>query len=117
MNIEQKIANAKKVLANLYKETGPEQVGFLLENSLVEVVNVCNDPMHGFDVHATDIIQYTEKQTSWATWHTHPGSPSNLSGEDYNNFQAWASLYHFIIGNDGVRCFKYDYDKKSILEV
>lgn len=117
MQIE-KLNNIKDFLIRLYNPTGPERVGFLKdENKIVEVPNVANLPNEGFRVEGQVIVDHTEKYGCWGTWHTHPGEDANLSGEDYRSFKFWPDLYHFIIGNDGVRCFKWDDEKQAILEV
>ncbi len=107
----------KRALLSYYAPTGPERVGFVLEREIVEVPNVCQNPEEGFAVNPLDVILYTEEQKALATWHTHPGVSSNLSGEDFKTFKAYPQLAHFVVGKDGVRCYKYSTEKKTILEV
>jgi len=106
----------KTEICTHYSDTGPEKVGFVLPDKVVKVMNIADKPDEGFDVDPSDIIKYTEQKGAIATWHTHPGSPSNLSGEDFHTFKMWPDLYHLIIGKDGVRCFKYDTEKKALME-
>lgn len=115
---EQTISNLKSVLKNLYSDKGNERVGFIRgENRIIEVPNISAAPMEGFRISAADIINHVENFQCWATWHTHPNEDSNLSGEDYVSFTAWPDLHHFVIGNDGVKCYKWDEDKKALLQV
>lgn len=108
----------KKLLTNFYSNEGPERVGFIIpRNEIVEVENISENPLDGFLVDAEDIIHYTETKGAIATWHTHPNQSANLSGEDNRIFFNWPELTHFIIGNDGVRAFKYDEKLKDILEI
>ena len=89
-------------LLQFYAPDGPERVGFVLMNDeIVEVKNVHPNPEHAFDVDANDIIWYEDRVK--ATWHTHPGSSSNLSGDDYVAFTNWPLVCHYIIGADGLR--------------
>lgn len=108
----------KEVLSVLYSETGPERVGFIHgEHSIIEVPNISKLPDEGFCVSGSVIIEHTEQKDCWATWHTHPNEDSNLSGEDYRSFKAWSNLTHFVIGNDGVKAFKWDSQKDALVEV
>ena len=113
-----KINSIKSILSPLYAPEGRERVGFVLEgNKIVEVQNVSPEPEEGFLVSEDDIEKWIDPGGCLAVWHTHPGQSSNLSGEDYRTFMVWRNLKHFIIGNDGVRCFGYDEGKKAIMEL
>lgn len=108
----------KKLLNNFYSNEGPERVGFIIpRNEIVEVRNISDKPHDGFLVAPEDIILYTEEKEAIATWHTHPNQSANLSGEDYRIFHNWPNLTHFIIGNDGVRAFKFDEQLQDIIEI
>lgn len=112
------IDKLKEILLSLYREEGPERVGFIHGDSkIVEVKNFSDKPMDGFKVGAKDLIDHTDQEDCWATWHTHPKDVSNLSGEDYHSFKSWPDLHHFIIGNDGVKVYKWSYEKDALLEV
>lgn len=112
------IEKTKKKLNKFYSETGPELVGFVSAKGKVSpVTNVSPDPDEGFMVSAADIEFYTEVTPSKATWHTHPGETSNLSGEDYKTFMVWDDMIHFIIGKDGVTAYYFDDEAKGILQV
>lgn len=92
-------------LSEYYADTGPERVGFVLQDgTVVEVENVCHDPENGFEVNPRDLVDYEDDL--WATWHTHPGSDANLSSDDYAGFLSWPYLYHYVIGKDDIRRFK-----------
>lgn len=112
------IKELRSVLKSLYTEGGPERCGFILPgNKLVEVKNTAPNPEEGFQVSPEDFIQYMDEEGAIATWHTHPNYQSNISGDDYIAFKAFSDQHHFIIGNDGVRCYKMDMTKKAIMEV
>lgn len=84
---------------------GPERVGFVMPSGeVIEVDNVCDTPESGFDVSGADIVAHTS--VAYATWHTHPDQDANLSAKDYEAFLNWPNLRHFIVGNDGVRCYE-----------
>lgn len=110
-----KIKLARKIISRFYSEEGPERVGFLLENRVLEVPNYCPTPDAGFIISPEDVVNHGER--AWATWHTHPGHPSNLSGDDFNMFREWEDHYHFIVGSDGVRCYKMDTSKGALMEI
>lgn len=120
MKQSQKINEAKKQLAKFYAKEGPEHCGFIKTTDhsyeIVEVKNIAQNPAEGFEITAADIIAHTESPGCWATWHTHPACDCNLSGKDYVMFKAWSNLYHFIVGNDGVKCYYFDKDRKAVLE-
>ena len=108
----------KKILKGFYHPEGAERIGFITgDNIVIEVNNISSDPTGGSMVSAIDIIKATEEQAAWATWHTHPDQDSNLSGEDYRMFKVWKYLTHFIVGNDGVKAFKWDEKLQDIIEV
>jgi proteasome lid subunit RPN8/RPN11 len=91
-------------LERFYASDGPERVGFILtDGQVIEVENVCHDPLNGFEVRPEDLIAH-EDQIS-ACWHTHPGCTANLSSDDYIAFQNYPHLHHYVIGQDGIRCF------------
>lgn len=91
-------------LSQFYAPSGPERVGFILDNDeIVEVDNVSVTPEDGFEVSAEDLVRFEGRTV--ATWHTHPNETSNLSLDDYLGFLNWPDLRHYIIGNDGVKAF------------
>lgn len=94
-------------LLNFYSGDGSERVGFVLhDGTAVEVDNVSDEPHQGFVVSTEDLLKY--ELSARATWHTHPGSSSNLSVEDSVAFKSWPQLEHYVIGSDGIRHFKVD---------
>lgn len=108
----------KKLLNSFYYHEGIERVGFVIpENEIVEVKNRSENPLNSFLVSPQDIIEFTETKQAIATWHTHPNQSANLSGEDYKIFKSWPKLIHFIVGNDGVKAFKFDEQLQDIIEI
>jgi proteasome lid subunit RPN8/RPN11 len=88
-----------------YSKSGIERVGFILTSGEeVEVENIHEDPNNGFDVDPAILVKYEADIV--ATFHTHPDCSSNLSVDDYQAFFNWPEVLHFIIGNDGIRCFQ-----------
>lgn len=113
----EQLNDLKKLLKRFYAMEGKERVGFIGDNKIFEVENRAENPLIGFYVTPQDIITYTEEKKCWATWHTHPGQDCNLSGEDSKMFLQWPDLVHFIIGNDGVKVYQYNPDKKAVLQI
>lgn len=93
------------MLQEKYEAEGPERVGFILSSGeVVEVENVSDDPENAFKVSLEDIIAHEANATG--TWHTHPGETSNLSVSDYKSFLNWPTLDHYIVGADGIACYR-----------
>lgn len=88
-----------------YSNKGPERGGIVTKLGLVELKNVCEDPINGFELSYEDLDKLDEINTL-ATFHTHPGSSSNLSHEDYESFMSYPRLTHYIIGEDGISTYK-----------
>ena len=79
-----------------------ERVGLILRSGeVIELVNISNTPNKAFAVAPEDMIKYEGSAT--ATWHTHPESSSDLSGEDYIGFTMWPDFLHLIFGTEGVQ--------------
>lgn len=112
MKIEPKVI--KTVLKQFYTADGPERCGMILGTQVIELQNMAGNPEMGFLIGAEDNVKYSDEAD--ATWHTHPGSTANLSGDDYEMFRMWPDMLHFIIGNDGVRCYYFDKDRKAVME-
>lgn len=92
-------------LLKFYATTGPERVGVILKSGeIIEAENIHPNPDEGFDVSAEVLVKYDGEIVG--AFHTHPSSTSNLSADDYQGFLNWPDLLHFIIGSDGVRCFR-----------
>src|SRR4051812_8652969 len=82
----------------------PERCGFVLpRNKIVEVKNICHDPVNGFDISGEDLLKYAEEAV--ASWHTHTGVDCNLTRDDLASFLNYPTLKHYIIGSDGVACY------------
>ena len=111
------IEEVKKLLKHFYAVEGNERVGFVHTDTIIEVRNAAENPVLGFFIGPEDVLKHTEEMNAWASWHTHPSQNSNLSGEDHKMFVQWPDLYHFIIGSDSVKCYKWDSLKKAVLEI
>lgn len=91
-------------LLTFYSDQGPERCGLILSSGeIVELENVADDPLEAFEISDDDIIQYEDEAK--ASWHTHPGTSSQLSFEDCEGFLSYPDLQHHIIGNDGVTTY------------
>jgi proteasome lid subunit RPN8/RPN11 len=75
----------------------------LLDGTIVDCDNTHPEPTKGFRIPAKELVKYEDDL--YGTWHTHPHDTANLSQTDYEGFNQWPRLRHFIIGIDGVRCF------------
>ena len=82
--------------------------------TLVELVNICDQPEEGFQL-SPDAVQVLFEDDTVATWHTHPGETSTLSTGDYGSFQAYPHLRHYVVGKDGVSCYKVDEDGAVVI--
>lgn len=90
--------------------TSPERCGFVLAGDVVvEVKNICEDPINGFDVSGRDIMEYED--LAIGTWHTHPDKNSNLTIDDHNSFLSYPQLTHYIVGSDGVSSYAVERGK------
>jgi hypothetical protein len=92
--------------------TTHERVGFIVDDEVVEVENICPKPVSGFQVSGADLLKYGDVAS--ASWHTHPGSTSNLTTEDYETFLAYPKWQHHIVGNDGVTTYYVENGKVLI---
>ncbi len=98
---------ANDLLREFYAAEGNERVGFVLDDgSVVEVENEAPEPATSFDICTEDLITFGDR--AGATFHTHPGSSSNLSVEDHIAFTSWPDLIHNIVGSDGLSSYKID---------
>lgn len=114
---KKQIEGLKLVLKHVYNAQGAERVGFIQDSRIIEVPNYSVNSEEGFLVGVADNIKYTDDPATQATWHTHPGALSNLSGDDFETFRMWPDYHHFIIGSDGVRCYFYDQVRNAVMEV
>lgn len=97
-------------LLKFYAPDGPERAGFVLnDGTIVEVQNADPDPENACTIAPEDFITFEDCAT--ATWHTHPGASSNLSVDDMFAFKNWPDLKHYVVGIDGVRCFRVERGK------
>lgn len=79
-----------------------ERCGFVLKRrKILELDNRHPEPTNGFEIDPKETLRYIDKLVG--IWHTHPGSPAVLSGEDKLCIEQWPDLAHYIIGSDGVR--------------
>lgn len=82
-----------------------ERCGFILsDGEVIELKNVHVEPTSGFEIDPEDILRYIDRIDS--IWHTHPNSPSVLSGEDKLCMEAWPQVTHKIVGDDGITTYK-----------
>jgi len=82
-----------------------EHCGLVLQDgSIIETPNTHTDPHNGFIIPAKLMLQHEDALRG--TWHTHPNDVANLSQSDFAGFSQWPMLEHYIVGVDGVRCFK-----------
>lgn len=96
-------------LREYYSDEGPERCGFILrDNSIVEVENLALNNNDGFEMSGKDILSYMYEAIG--SWHTHPGSPSNLSMGDYDGFFNFKGMDHYIVGIDGIRRYYFKDD-------
>lgn len=76
-----------------------ERCGLILKRGkTVEITNVAAEPETSFEMSPDEIFPYVKKGNIIGTWHTHPQSDPNLSGDDYYGFLCWPDLFHVIIG-------------------
>jgi proteasome lid subunit RPN8/RPN11 len=76
-----------------------ERCGLILvDDEVVELPNVANDPVIGFVIDPQQVLPYLTAGKISGTWHTHPNGPPTLSGEDMRSFLGWPKLTHHIIG-------------------
>jgi proteasome lid subunit RPN8/RPN11 len=74
-----------------------ERCGLLLDDdTVVEVKNIAEDPVNSYKMDPLSVLPLLDRVRG--TWHTHPDSDPNLSGDDYSGFLAWPDLEHLIIG-------------------
>jgi proteasome lid subunit RPN8/RPN11 len=76
-----------------------ERCGLLLDDgTVVEVANLHAEPERGCEMDPKAVLKCIKAGGVIGTWHTHPDSDPNLSGEDYSAFLAWPDLRHVIVG-------------------
>lgn len=86
-----------------------ERCGLLLtDDTVVEIKNVSNNPVIGYLMDPKEVLPYLTDEKIKGTWHTHPDGPADLSGEDLKGFLAWPHLIHYVIGKDGVKCYRVE---------
>jgi proteasome lid subunit RPN8/RPN11 len=86
-----------------------ERCGLLLtDDTVVPIKNIANDPVMGFLMDPTEVLPYLTEGKIKGTWHTHPQGPADLSNDDLRGFLAWPNLVHYIIGPDGILCYRVD---------
>lgn len=91
-------------LEDFYEKGGDERIGVILhDDSLIEVSNTYTDPKYGASIAAADLFRFEDKIKAF--WHTHPGRSSDPSREDIIAFKNYPKLFHYIIGEDGVKCY------------
>jgi len=83
--------------ALLQKNDTEERCGLIMtDGKPLELKNVAEEPKNGFEMDPEQVLAHIGDAIG--TWHTHPHSTPNLSGEDYTCFLGWPDLQHHIIG-------------------
>ncbi len=100
-------------LLSFYSDDGIERGGYLKGNEVIEVENDHINPLEGFSF-SCDSLEMLEDDEVIATFHTHPNGEKNLSKQDCEAFKNWANLLHFIVGKDGISCYKVS-ERNTIL--
>lgn len=93
-------------LSSFYSDEGVERGGYLTQDDVFECENVHVNKIEGFCFSFDDLDKLEEDEKIIATFHTHPNGFKNLSKEDFTAFTNWSTLLHFIIGKDGISCYK-----------
>jgi proteasome lid subunit RPN8/RPN11 len=82
----------------------------LNDGECVELKNIAETPGNSYEIDTAEVLPYLTAGRVAGTWHTHPGTSPQLSGEDYAGFLGWPELKHHIIGvEDGktvVKCYQ-----------
>lgn len=66
---------------------------------------MAKNPEKGFSLSLEDQERLNSPDTI-GTFHTHPGSSSNMSYEDYLSFYSYPRLTHYIYGEQGLMIYK-----------
>lgn len=111
MRLKSKLYND---LLSMYSNSGKERGGYLTEDAVVECKNSSED--EGFYIPDYDALEMMCEEGVIATFHTHPNMSANLSKEDFSSFQNWGHLLHFIVGNNGVMCYKVNNKGNVVIE-
>lgn len=82
-----------------------ERGGIITNQGVQELKNASLDPEGGFSYSDEDLNKLNE-ETTLATFHTHPNCNSVLTTVDYISFLSYPRLKHYIVGKDGVRCYR-----------
>lgn len=93
-----------------------ERCGLVLKDgTLVEIPNIAEDKTLGYRMDPAEVLPYMDDVAG--TWHTHPDTDPNLSGEDYSGFLAWPDLEHSIVGlrNGAVTVTRYRVEDGMVL--
>lgn len=101
-------------LLSFYSDEGAERGGFLTSEEVIECKNSSEDDT--FYIPEYETLERMSEDDVIATFHTHPNKTANLSKEDFSSFQNWGHLYHFIIGNNGIMCYKVNNRGNVVIE-
>ena len=89
-----------------YSKKGPERGGIISKTAgLIELSNASDNPEKSFSLSIKD-QELLDSPDTIGTFHTHPGSSSNLSYEDWLSFYSYPRLTHYICGEQGVITYK-----------
>lgn len=103
----------------LQKGDTHERCGLILrDGSTVEIKNVAKDPAISFEMDSTEVLPYLTEDQVTGTWHTHPTSGPEYSGEDHRCFTGWPEWKHHVIGveNDQTVVKCYEVKNGALLE-
>lgn len=95
----------RETLESMYVDNGIERGGYVNSTGVVECKNVHVNPVENFELDFEDLDEMC-KEDCFATWHVHVNGLSNLTTMDYRSFQNYPEHYHFIVGKDGLSCYK-----------
>lgn len=95
----------RETLESMYVESGIERGGYINSSGVVECKNVHVNPVENFELDFDDLDKMCAKDC-FATWHVHVNGTSNLTTMDYRSFQNYPEHYHFVVGKDGLSCYK-----------
>lgn len=98
----------------MYSNSGKERGGYVTSDSVVECENSSEDD--NFYIPDYNTLDKMSEEDVVATFHTHPSKSANLSKEDFSSFQNWGHLLHFIVGNNGVMCYKVNNKGNVVIE-
>ena len=77
----------------------------MMNKSIVKLENISKNPNNDFEL-SEENLELLNSENVYGTFHTHPGRDANLSISDYLTFKNYPRLIHYIIGKNGIKCYK-----------